>query len=241
MKILQNGNKEEARQLAVKEMLGHFLDFSEEELEKLGIEETRESKDDIVYFAAKDENILREIHFRKAESKNDEFVTRNYVPPQFHARYMAVSRVCTRRRQENKDLKTQMRFGHRDVELFVKLKSEKDGYKQIKLRDFMEKEELPAFDYTVKWRKQTEKLQRRTLHYTRKDETLPSRKGTEPATGKERVKAPAITRQFSTQDDQEVKRPRKEQQMDTESDNEDNEDAAFSTPARQQQISDEEI
>ena len=43
---ITNNDKEQARQLAVKEMLAHFLDFSERELTELGILETKEGKDD---------------------------------------------------------------------------------------------------------------------------------------------------------------------------------------------------
>ena len=78
-KITEDKNK--ARTLAVRQLLTHSLDFNEEELDRLDIRETKEGKDDMVYFAAANEEMLREIHWRKAESRNDKLTLINYVPP----------------------------------------------------------------------------------------------------------------------------------------------------------------
>ena len=41
---------------------------------------------------------VKEIHYRKATSYNDELVIRDYIPPQFHARQMAIAKKAAERR-----------------------------------------------------------------------------------------------------------------------------------------------
>ena len=60
-------NKDTIRKELVSDLLCHQLDFNFEELELLDIKETTEGKDNIIYFAARGLDMLREIHIRKAE------------------------------------------------------------------------------------------------------------------------------------------------------------------------------
>ena len=132
------------------------LAFIEYELNELDIKETKAAKDEVLYFAAGNAKLLREIHYRKADSRNNDIIVHNYVPPSFYNRYMAISKECTRRRSEEKDLKTQVRFGSRDVEVYFKQRGEQDGYRQIKLEELMSGTNLPSFDYSAVWRKTRE-------------------------------------------------------------------------------------
>ena len=95
-------NHDTARKHAIKEFLGYQLGYQDKELDEIEIKETcRASKDDIIYFAVGDAETIREIYFRKADSGNDEIVVRNYIPPQLHARFMAINENCKEIRSKN--------------------------------------------------------------------------------------------------------------------------------------------
>ena len=64
----------------------------------------------------------------RLESRNENIVLRSYIPPNFHARFMCLSRICTEKRAGNPLLKTQLRFGKSDVEVFTKIKCEEVGF-----------------------------------------------------------------------------------------------------------------
>ena len=74
-------DKEKARRKVIKEMLEYHLNFIEEEFKGLDVRETYDRKENYLYFAAGNLRMLREIHLRKAESRNDELLIRNFVPP----------------------------------------------------------------------------------------------------------------------------------------------------------------
>ena len=56
--------------------------------------------------------------------RNDNLVIRQYIPPGFYKRYIEINKKCTEARANDSTLKTQLRFGKRDVELFIKFKGE---------------------------------------------------------------------------------------------------------------------
>ena len=149
----RNETKDKPLEMAVRELLNILLDFNEEELDELGIKETRRGKDEIVYIAADNTEMIREIYTRKANSQTDEMMIRNYVPPQLHARYMALTRQCTQKRAENPNLKTQVRYGHKDLEIFIKIKGSEEGYKKTCLNEFMGNNNLPPYNHSIKWKK----------------------------------------------------------------------------------------
>ena len=62
---------ERVRKEVVHDILKGHLDFNEEELIELNVRETHMGKEDFIYFAAGNPDMLREIHVRKAESQND--------------------------------------------------------------------------------------------------------------------------------------------------------------------------
>ena len=85
-----------ARKLAVEEYLHYYLDFSEGELKDLrhSRDKTRKRRTNISLLSRK-RNTLKEIHFRMAESANVDLVSRDFIPPQYHSRYMAVRNRAT--------------------------------------------------------------------------------------------------------------------------------------------------
>ena len=124
---------------------------------------------------------------------------------------MALSRFCAEKRREEENLKTQIRFGHNDVEIYVKRKGENEAYKKVSLNKFMGTEKLPKFDMSVIWKKQRERPERRRYRYASNKDIIPSMKKHEsPAKGKRMTQTKAITRQNSTEAGTESKRARKE-------------------------------
>ena len=71
--------------------------------------------------------------------------------------YIAISRVCAEKISHDKDLKTQICFGSKDIEIFTKIKWSGEGYKIEDLSSFMEDVELLVFDNYIQWKKRDEK------------------------------------------------------------------------------------
>ena len=197
------GDKEGARVRAIKDLLDYHLDFNNEELRDLGIIETQEGKDSIVYFAAGNKELLTEIHKRKAESRNDEVELRNFIPPQMYSRYISLNKICTERRQQNKDLKTQLRFGMRDVEVFTKTKGSGEGFKKVELNDFLGDNYIPPYDHNIKWKRKEDRKVRRIPKYRNT-----AKSSEEPAVRNVSWEKTSLVRQRSLQEDSEVKRAR---------------------------------
>ena len=153
---------ETAKKLAVKEYLRYNLNYSWDVLNKLSIAETRMStrSEAIINIAFENEGEIRELYARKAESRNENLVVRNYVPPNFHERFMFLNKICAEKRKENPLLKTQIRFGKRDMEVYTKIKGEEQGFKKVHLEDFTDTKLIPKFDLRIKWRRYKDKLPR---------------------------------------------------------------------------------
>ena len=78
----KTGSLEEARRSAIREYLSYKLDFSDKELDKMEIKETKSAaKEDILYFALAEKEDIKEIHYRRAACGNDDLVVRDYIPP----------------------------------------------------------------------------------------------------------------------------------------------------------------
>ena len=58
--------------------------------------------------------------------KNEDIKVSSFIPPQLFKRYNAFSHFTYKARQSNKDLKTQIRLGDKDIILLLKMKGEKD-------------------------------------------------------------------------------------------------------------------
>ena len=96
--IRRNQDREQAEKSAVREHLSHFLDYNNDEIEAIDIIETkRAKKDDVIYCVLGWIEDVKEIHFRKAASGNQDLLTRDFIPPQLHSRYMAVVKKAPER------------------------------------------------------------------------------------------------------------------------------------------------
>ena len=111
-------------------------------------------------------------------------------------RFVHLNRVCREERERQPSLKTQLRFGKRDLELFVKYKGDKAPYKLVKLEDFTDPLSIPAFDHTIRWKYHEDKPPRRRLN------EAPEHSGTTkppgpPTTGKDEQRTSPMIRQHS--------------------------------------------
>ena len=161
-------NFEEAKLAAVNEYLRSYLCFSEKEIEEMKISETLISAkgDDTVYIAVDDLESIKEIGMRIAESGIEDLSTRNYIPPQLFERYMEISRRCTEARRKNPALKTQIRYGDMDIEVYTKTKGSKESYKFVTLEEVMGNTPPPPFDHNRKWQAKRERPPRRRVDYS---------------------------------------------------------------------------
>ena len=110
-----------AKVWAVKTHLAKHYKYDQEELDVLDILETKcNIKYDIVYIAVANERDIKDIYSRKAEFRSDNIVVKSFIPPQFWERFSALNRLCTQRRSQDDSLKTQTRFGERDLIVLTK-------------------------------------------------------------------------------------------------------------------------
>ena len=127
-------DKKVAMSMCVKEYLKYYLDFDDEELEKIDIVDSKlAANDDVIYVALGHEEQIREIYKRKAASENDNLILRDYIPLQFHARYMAIAGKAKETRMNDNRIKTQIRWGNNDIEIFTRMKGSEEGFQDSRL------------------------------------------------------------------------------------------------------------
>ena len=159
-------NFEVAKVSAFKEFLHYNLNYTEDELLQLKVEETRLSTkgDKILNVALAEEDEIKELFIRKAESRNENIILRNYIPPNFHERFMELNRICADKRKDDPSLKTQLRFGRKDIELYMKIRGEDKGFRRVSLYDFTDMSAVPGFNFDIKWKRYQDKPPRRATN-----------------------------------------------------------------------------
>ena len=159
----QGQNFEDAKVSAFKEFCQYNLNYSAEELSQMEVAETRLSTkgDNILNIALFDEDGIKELFVRRAESRNENITARCYIPPNFHECVMGLNRICTEKRKLDPSLRTQLQFGSKDVEVFTKYKGEDKGFRRVRLSELTDMSAVPAFNYNVKWKRYQDKPPRR--------------------------------------------------------------------------------
>ena len=99
-----------------------------------------------------DINQVKEVHYRKAAAANDDLIVCDYIAPQFYEHYMALGRKAAQMRANDKTLKTQLRWGTCDIDIFTKTKGYQDMLKKVDINTFMGDYLLPDFDMKIKWK-----------------------------------------------------------------------------------------
>ena len=196
---LKSTNYEQAKSWAVKAHLEKHYRYDAEELRNLQILETkRNAKEEIIYIAVADERDIKDIYSRKAECRSDDTIVRSFIPPQYWDRFAALNRICTQRRTQDALLKTQIRFGTRDLIVLTKEKGSQEPYVVTDADSFAEEERLPEVDMRIKWRFQEDRPQRRRVASPSVSPHPASRQRQQ-----ERPTNPQITRQISQLSQQE--------------------------------------
>ena len=151
-----NDNPEDARRDAVLEYLRYYLAYDDDDIESLEIIETKKAaNDEIIYCVFGRTEDVKEIHHKRAASQNDDLVTRDYIPPQMYARYQAVAHRAKIMRAADSNLKTQLRWGGKDLEVYTKTKGSDEQMKLMNLQEFMQNDTLPDYDTNIKWKAKT--------------------------------------------------------------------------------------
>ena len=215
-------NYEMAKMKGVKKFLQKELLYDDEEIEEINILGTKMGKlDNIIYIALQNTEECKEIYTRKAEIQNDKITVRNFIPPQFHEKFMKLNQICAERRSENPQLKTQLRFNNKDIEILVKMKGTNEPLTKVKMIDFLrEGDKVPEFDTTVKWKQILDRPPRRKINPIQ-----PINKQTDIQTNKN-------VRNRSQEEDTTMKRQRTVALIEIDV------DGTFTTPAGKQNIED---
>ena len=169
---------EDAKKLAVREFLQYNMGYSDSDLEEVHILETRLSakSDDFINVALATEDEIRELYVRKAETKNEDITIRCYIPPNFHQRFMKLNSIYTEKRAENPNLKTQLRFSCKDIDVYIKMKNEDSGFRKVEIREFTT-EEIPEFEHGLKWKRYADRPPRVRSSQMEKPKARPSTLG----------------------------------------------------------------
>ena len=157
-------NYSQAKIWAVKAHLAQHYRYNQDELDDLDILETkRTNKDDIVYIAMANEIDIKDIYARKAECRSDDTTVKIFIPPQYYNRFSALNRICADKRSRDESLKTQIRFGDKDLMILTKEKGSQEPFYSEDLESFIDGEELPEVDMSIKWRFHEDRPPRRRV------------------------------------------------------------------------------
>ena len=108
--------------MASQEYLRIQLRFTEKDIEGMKITDTQVSAKgvNILYVVTNDENVIRDIRQRMAQCQDPDLQSQDFIPPQYYKRYIALSRYAQDMRYNNMNVKTQIRYGTNDIELWTK-------------------------------------------------------------------------------------------------------------------------
>ena len=102
------GDYQEGMRMAAEEYLTNVLEFTEAELLDVNITDMQMSAngDDTMYLALDDLKTGKEIRIRIAEREDPRIYARDFIPPNFFDRYVALSWFCKEIRDNDRRIKT---------------------------------------------------------------------------------------------------------------------------------------
>ena len=107
---------------------------------------------------------------------------RNFIPPQFWARYKFLSDHCAEERSKNQNLKTLIRFHDTDMEVLFKDRKHDDHYYVVPLKEIEnEAGPLPKFDHSVTWTKRQDRPPKNAPRKVTEPVCPPSLRGSNPS------------------------------------------------------------
>ena len=170
------GDYDDAKRMAAQEYLRIQLRFDEKEIEEMEISDTQISAKgaNIIYIAMCNEMHIKDIRAKMAQVQDSELQMQDFIPPQIFKRYTALSKFAHALRTNDNTIKTQVRYGDRDVELWTKKRGLNERYTQMDMKMIQQDEQLPRFDHSIKWTRNTEIPPRREVSPTRHRAEIPS-------------------------------------------------------------------
>ena len=170
------GEYDEAKKMAAQEFLNVHLRFDKKEIAEMVITDTQVSAkgENIVYVVMSDERHIKDIRSRMAQCRDPDLQLQDFIPPQLSKRYIALSKFAQDLRGKDNGMKTQIRYGQVDVELWTKRKCQDKRYDTINMEEIEMNERLPKFDHTIRWTRKQERPPRRQVSPTRMRPEVPS-------------------------------------------------------------------
>ena len=108
---------------------------------------------------------------------------------------MAINKVCKEKRTNDNNIKTQIRFGKHDLEVFTKNKTSGEAFKITMLDDFLDKSKLPTFEHSITWKKNVDRAHRKKFDYSKRKLAMPS--SVQPSTSNTSRQQPAKERNMA--------------------------------------------
>ena len=96
--VAQGLDFEKAKVTTFKNFLRDRLGYINEELDTLSLVETKFATkgDNVLNIAMSNQEHIRELHVRRAECQDDSITVRNFIPPNYYDRYMALNKDMCR-------------------------------------------------------------------------------------------------------------------------------------------------
>ena len=153
------GDYDEAKRMSAVEFLIEYLQFDNADMADMEITDTKISQknDDILYVVFANPEIVKNVRRRVADCKNDTIRTRDYIPPQYFERYTALARYASDIRNNDKSIKTQIRFGDLDLVLLVKQRGTEEQLRPLNMREIEKEAKLPEIDYNLEWKRRPDR------------------------------------------------------------------------------------
>ena len=109
-----------------------------------------------------------------AECQDHDLYAVDFIPPQYYDRYIALSRFAKDIRLKDKKVKTQIRFGQKDVELLTKTRGSDERYEIVPMEEIKSTNPLPKFEHSKKWSRREDRPPRRRVSPNRGRLEVPS-------------------------------------------------------------------
>ena len=215
------GDYEEAKRMAAQEYLRVQLRFKETEIEDIVITDTQVSAkgENVLYIVTNDEGAIRDIIVRMAQCQDPDLYMQDFIPPQLYKRYMSLNKFAMELRQKDKRIKTQLRYGIRDVELWTKIRGSDERYERMKMEVIEDEVQLPKFDHSLRWKRRQERRPVKIVSPTRSKPGIPSLEKTQSP---ERLLTNRTLSEGSSKSDKQLQIKRaKNDKHDTENEDED--------------------
>ena len=135
----------DARILAVKDLLSGELNFEDDEIEIVETKFATDLEKQLVWCKMRNKGMVARIFARNAKMMNREIKIVQKYPSQAWRRLKAIENIIKSQRNRDSNARYQIRVGYDDLQVMYKQKGE--IFQPISLHDLTDGEELPPLDY----------------------------------------------------------------------------------------------